>query len=120
NGAAQCRDYALVSSGKLGNPCSVEAGMNDVPLPWPEWRKSSRSGGGECVEVALLSDGVAVRDSRRPGGPILIFDRGQWDDFLAGLRDGEFDREFDGDFDSDFEREFDSEFDRDFDREPGS
>ena len=39
------------------------------------WRKSRRSGpqGGNCVEVAHLSDGqVAMRNSRFPGGPALV------------------------------------------------
>jgi hypothetical protein len=39
------------------------------------WRKSSRSGGngGQCVEVALLDGAIAVRDSKNPAGPALVF-----------------------------------------------
>jgi Domain of unknown function (DUF397) len=57
------------------------------------WVKSSYSGptGGNCVEVAFLADGeVAMRNSRDPGGPALIFTRAEWDAFLGGARDGEF------------------------------
>ena len=57
------------------------------------WIKSSYSGptGGNCVEVAFLADGgVAVRSSRRPDGPVLIFTSAEWDAFLGGARDGEF------------------------------
>jgi hypothetical protein len=57
------------------------------------WIKSSYSGptGGNCVEVAFLADGdVAMRNSRDPGGPALIFTMAEWDAFLAGARDGEF------------------------------
>ncbi|GLZ07898.1 hypothetical protein Acsp03_53640 [Actinomadura sp. NBRC 104412] len=34
----------------------------------PVWRKSSRSTtqGGECVEVAALSDAIGLRDSKNP------------------------------------------------------
>ncbi|MEO6089609.1 MAG: DUF397 domain-containing protein [Umezawaea sp.] len=41
------------------------------------WRKSSHSGGGgsECVEVAFPSARVAVRDSKNPTGPRLVFPR---------------------------------------------
>lgn len=57
------------------------------------WIKSSYSGptGGNCVEVAFLADGnVAMRNSRQPDGPALIFTRTEWDAFLGGARDGEF------------------------------
>ena len=39
------------------------------------WRKSSYSGGGggECVEVAFPPARVAVRDSKNPEGPVLVF-----------------------------------------------
>ncbi|MGH3797674.1 MAG: DUF397 domain-containing protein [Pseudonocardiaceae bacterium] len=57
------------------------------------WRKSSYSQGeGACVEVADLSDGHrAVRDSKDPSGPALVFTPGEWAAFTAGIRDGEFD-----------------------------
>lgn len=36
------------------------------------WRKSSRSGGsGQCVEVAFLPEGPALRDSKNTKGPVL-------------------------------------------------
>ena len=57
------------------------------------WRKSSYSGGngGACVEVASnLPDVVAVRDSKDPDGPRLVFSRGDWRAFLAGLQAGQF------------------------------
>ena len=58
------------------------------------WRKSVRSGpqGGNCVEVAHLSDGqVAMRNSRFPDGPALVFTPDEWDAFVGGAKDGEFD-----------------------------
>lgn len=58
------------------------------------WRKSrySSGNGGNCVEVALVGDTVAVRDSKDPNGPVLTFTRAEWAAFLAGAKDGEFDR----------------------------
>jgi hypothetical protein len=59
------------------------------------WIKSSYSGptGGNCVEVAFLGDGqIAVRNSRHPAGPALVFTAAEWDAFLGGARDGEFAR----------------------------
>ena len=58
------------------------------------WRKSSYSGssGGNCVEIARNLPGViAVRDSKNPEGPALVFSPEEWRAFLAGARDGQFD-----------------------------
>ena len=63
------------------------------PSPHRTWHKSSYSAGngGACVEVATSPDSIAVRDSKDPGGPVLVFTPAEWTAFLAGARDGEFD-----------------------------
>jgi hypothetical protein len=62
-------------------------------LDWVEWRKSTFSNpSGNCVEAAELPAGeVAVRNSRFPDGPALIFTHAEWDAFLLGARAGDFD-----------------------------
>jgi hypothetical protein len=61
-----------------------------MDLTYADWRKSSYSGtnGGNCVEVARNLPGVvAVRDSKDPGGPVLVFTPADWEAFTAGLKD---------------------------------
>jgi Domain of unknown function (DUF397) len=82
-------------SGNSGGNC-VEVGM---------WSKASHSGGsgGTCVEVTATRDSRAaphkagedvlylMRDSKDPDGPKLAFTGAEWDAFLSGVKDGEFD-----------------------------
>ena len=57
------------------------------------WQKSQRSNSqGACVEVTDLPGGeVAVRNSRYPAGPALIYTRTEIDAFIRGAKDGDFD-----------------------------
>jgi Domain of unknown function (DUF397) len=48
---------------------------------------------GGCVSVASLGGKVVVRDDKIPHGPVLIFTADEWDAFVAGVKDGQFDRQ---------------------------
>ncbi|MFC6882772.1 MULTISPECIES: DUF397 domain-containing protein [Actinomadura] len=54
------------------------------------WRKSSRSGsnGGACVELATIGDVVAVRDSKDPGGPMILLGRTALREAIRKARQG--------------------------------
>lgn len=55
----------------------------------PVWRKSSRSSQGtseQCVEVAELSAGVGLRDSKDPDGPKLVVSRKGFAVFAAAMK----------------------------------
>jgi hypothetical protein len=57
------------------------------------WFKSSFSANGQsCVECARLpGGGMAVRDTKDPDGPTLIFTSEDWEAFTRGIRAGELD-----------------------------
>jgi hypothetical protein len=56
-----------------------------------EWFKSSRSSGnGECVTCARLpGDGMAVKDSKDPASPVLLFGAAAWHTFTQRVKRGE-------------------------------
>jgi hypothetical protein len=75
---------------------STEQQLSAGELTGIRWQKSTRSqsGSGQCVEVGPLADGsgrIAVRHSHHPEGSVIIYTRAEWDAFLAGAKDGEFD-----------------------------
>jgi Domain of unknown function (DUF397) len=64
----------------------------DKDLTKLHWFKSSASAAGNCVEVAHLpGGGVAVRDSKDRGKVPHVYTRGEWEAFLVGAKNGEFD-----------------------------
>jgi hypothetical protein len=64
-----------------------------VALPDVTWRKSARSGKqGNCVELAPVGlRDVAVRNSRFPEGPALVFSVAEMTAFVADIKGGAYD-----------------------------
>jgi Domain of unknown function (DUF397) len=57
-----------------------------------QWTKSRACSAEGCVEIAHLPNGdVALRDSKDISKAAHIFNRGEWNAFLTGARNGEFD-----------------------------
>ncbi|KJS58114.1 DUF397 domain-containing protein [Streptomyces rubellomurinus] len=56
------------------------------------WYKSSYSAQAtECVETGrVVSSGMAVRDSKDPNGPALLFPAAAWSSFVTSIKTGEF------------------------------
>lgn len=67
--------------------------MANPNLDQLRWRKSTYSGSeGSCVEVAKAADGGRwLRDTKDRGRPAHYFTAAEWDAFLRGVKDGEFD-----------------------------
>ena len=94
----QCVEVGLVPSGwqkssistGTGGQCVEVAPM--VPISAAE-RQKSRSGdaGGQRVEVADLAAAVAVRDSKDPDGPKLVFAPSAWQAFASQVKTGTLD-----------------------------
>ncbi|GHA43559.1 transcriptional regulator [Streptomyces spiroverticillatus] len=76
-----------MSSSAIGN------GITASMIEGVQWAKAQQSNGqGNCVEVAALDGGgMAVRNSRFPDGPALVFTPAEAEAFLAGAREGQFD-----------------------------
>ena len=65
----------------------MELGLGDL-----QWFKSSASAAGNCVEIAHLpGGGVAVRDSKDRAKAPHVYTRREWEAFLTGAKNGEFD-----------------------------
>ena len=72
---------------------NAQNGMPASELQGVIWRKSRHSNSqGTCVELASLPGGaIALRNSRHPDGPALVYTPAEIDAFLRGAKDGEFD-----------------------------
>jgi Domain of unknown function (DUF397) len=78
----------------------MRKGISEMDLTGAVWQRASTTGepGEACVEVAIMpgtkegsDEVIAMRDSRSPEGPVLIFTPDEWRAFTAGVQDGEFD-----------------------------
>ncbi|MGX1761961.1 DUF397 domain-containing protein [Streptomyces lydicus] len=71
----------------------IDNGVQSDQIEGVTWTKSRRSApANNCVEVAALPDGgFAVRNSRHPQGPALVYTREELAAFIGGAKDGEFD-----------------------------
>ena len=58
-------------------------------LAWLKAQSSSHN--GACVEIAKAVGNIAIRDSKDPDGPILVYTPAEFKAFLSGAQNGEFD-----------------------------
>lgn len=65
--------------------------MGDRAQSEPTWHVARRCDAGACVEIGTLGESVLVRNSVDPDGECVTLSRGEWQVFVAGVKDGDFD-----------------------------
>ena len=55
------------------------------------WRKSRTCDGGACVLVAEHGESVMFGSTEEPNGPVFVYTKTEWREFLAGAKLGDFD-----------------------------
>jgi hypothetical protein len=65
--------------------------MGDRAESEPTWHVARRCDTGACVEIGTLGESVLVRSSVDPDGECVTLSRGEWQVFVAGVKDGDFD-----------------------------
>ena len=55
------------------------------------WQQAKGDESESAVEVAFVDDLIGLRNGADPHSPVLVFTQDEWDAFVAGAKDGEFD-----------------------------
>ncbi|ROT27136.1 DUF397 domain-containing protein [Micromonospora sp. HM5-17] len=63
----------------------------DFDLSRAVWQRAEGDDSEGAVEIAFVDNLIGMRNSADPDGPVLVFTQAEWDAFVAGARDGEFD-----------------------------
>ena len=74
---------------KTTNPQIILSDREVADLAWIKAKASNHN--GACVEIAAATGKIAIRDSKDPAGPILVYTPDEFAAFLDGARNGEFD-----------------------------
>jgi len=79
-------------------PVPVKPSVEELGIDAAAQRWHSSGEGHGSIEVAMVSEGgpqggewVLMRVAGDPAGRILVYDRHEWECFLDGVRNGEFD-----------------------------
>lgn len=62
-----------------------------IPDRNPEWRVSRTCDSGACVGVARQGESILIANTTIPDGPIAQFTSDEWRQFVAGVKQGDFD-----------------------------
>jgi hypothetical protein len=96
-GDVTAADAAVERAGEPGGPTMSEPRREkpaayELDLSGAEWQRAEESEGEEeAIEIAFVEEYIAMRNSAEPEGTILVFTQAEWDAFVLGAKDGEFD-----------------------------
>lgn len=77
----------MSDSGQREKPAAYELDLSNA-----EWLRAEESEGeDEAIEIAFVGEYIAMRNSAEPDGTVLVFTEAEWDAFVLGAKDGEFD-----------------------------
>jgi hypothetical protein len=65
--------------------------VGDGSADEPTWRTTKRCDTGACVEIGTLGKSVLVRGSTDPDNRYVALSRDEWQEFVARVKDGDFD-----------------------------
>jgi len=57
----------------------------------PAWRVAKTCQGGSCVRVARTGGVILIGDTKNPDGDVLTYTMSEWQEFVAGVKQGDFD-----------------------------
>lgn len=57
----------------------------------PTWHDWLRCDGGQCVQIGTLGGSILIRSSTDQDGTYITLNRDEWREFVAGVKDGDFD-----------------------------
>ena len=65
--------------------------VGDGSADQPIWRTAKQCDTGACIEIGTLDDSILIRNSADRDDIRLALSRGEWREFVAGVKDGDFD-----------------------------
>jgi hypothetical protein len=82
----------------MRKPTVADLGIDLNAQAWQRSGRGDQGTGDGAIEIAFVAEPgtdrtewVLMRVGGDPAGRVLVYDRREWECFLAGVRDGEFD-----------------------------
>jgi hypothetical protein len=71
-------------------PAVITGTKGQFDLTRATWQRAPGDVSGAGIEVAFVDDLIGLRNSAQPTGPVLVFTKAEWEAFVEGAQNGEF------------------------------